>query len=109
MRAHRRKIREKYFEWPKTEPSSLKDVEIAEAMKRPYPWYDYPLSTGKLLGKATKGELVDEADMHKAMASGNLRMMRIYTDIVKRLPNEKTKVSTVFSESDLEEIAKNRS
>jgi hypothetical protein len=63
-------------------------------------WMDYPMSTGKVLGDATKIDLTDEADMHAKLAAGNMAKVKLFRTIA-----EKVGRSTVRDKFSDDEIA----
>lgn len=112
IRNHMRSLRATYFpgsQVPKPEPVSAKEAEIEAAQERLRGWYEMPLSTGKHLGSAVKDDLNYEADMHHAHAEGNRIKTLFYRAISERIPDADSTVSSVLSEDDIEEIARDQS
>lgn len=54
-------------------------------------WFDYPLSSGKKLGDATKLNLTDEADMHASLARGNLVKTKFYRMLAQRIGTKRVR------------------
>jgi len=112
IRRHIHRVRSEIWggsQQPKPEPTSAKDAEIQAANERISRWYSMPLSTGKHLGEAVRGEIVLESDMHKTLATSNGVKARFYRTLSEKLPDELATVSSVLSEDDIEEIARGES
>lgn len=112
IRRHIHRVRHEIWggsQHPKPEPESAKDAEIQAANERISRWYSMPLSTGKHLGEAVRGEVVLEADMHRTLSASNGIKARFYKALSAKLPDELSTVSSVLSEDEIEEIARGES